>query len=125
MHPLHYRPFSDCPTVTVHVGKRFKALNDSGAAISLAYTSVYSITEDCYKAKIMPAAVHLKTADESSMSSLGKATLHLCIADFKFSHNFIIWDKLPEADIVFGINLQKRYSLLYCWDSDKLLFIQR
>ena len=28
--------------------------------------------EDCYKTKILPTAVQLKTADESSMSSLGR-----------------------------------------------------
>ena len=96
---------SDYPNVTVHVGKRFKALIDSGAVISLAYTSV-----------------HLKTVDRSWM---GKATLCLHIADFKFSHTFIICDKLPETDILVGIDIQKKYSLSYCWDSDKQLFIQR
>ena len=30
------------------------------AAISLACTSVYNMIEDCYKTKILPAAVHLK-----------------------------------------------------------------
>ena len=66
-----------------------------------------------------------QTADGSSMSSLGNATLHLCIADFKFSHTFIICDKLPEMYILFVIDLQKRYSLSYCWNLDKQLFIQR
>ena len=54
---------SDCPTVTVPAGKRFKALIDSGAALSLAHTSVYNMIEDYYKTKILPAAVHLKTVD--------------------------------------------------------------
>ena len=81
--------------------------------------------EDCYKTKALPAAVHLKTADGSAMSSLGKATLHLCITTFKFSHTFIICDKLPDTDILFGIDTQMRYSLSYSWDADKQLFIQR
>ena len=51
--------------------------------------------EDHYKAKILPAAVHLKTADGSSLSSPGEATLHLHIANFKYSHTSIIYDKLP------------------------------
>ena len=34
---------SHCPTVTVHAGKRFKVLTDSGAALSLAHTSIYHI----------------------------------------------------------------------------------
>ena len=75
--------------------------------------------------KILPAAVNLKTAYGSAMSSLGKATLHLCIANFKFPHTFVICDKLPDTDILFGIDIQKRYSLSYSWDVDKHLFIQR
>ena len=81
--------------------------------------------EDQYKTKILPAAVHLKTVDGSEMSLLGKATLHLCITNFKFSHTFIICDKLPDTGILFGIYMQKRYSLSHSWDADKQLFIQR
>ena len=66
----------------MHAEKRFKALIDSGAALLLAQISVYNMIEDCYKTKILPAAVHLKTTDGSSMSSLGMATLHLHIANF-------------------------------------------
>ena len=77
------------------------------------------------KTKILPAVVYLKTADRSSMSSLGKATLNHNIANFKFSHTFIICNKLPETDLLFGIDIQKRCSLWYSWDSDKQLFIQR
>ena len=51
--------------------------------------------------------------------------LHLCIANFKFSHTSIICDKLPDTDILFGIDIQKRYSQSYSWDWDKQLFIQR
>ena len=58
------------------------------------------------------------------MSSLGKATLHLCTASFKFGHTFIICDELPETDILIGIAIQKD-SLSYSKDSDKWLFIQR
>ena len=79
----------------------------------------------CNKTIIQPPAVHLKTADGSSVSSLGKATLHLHIANFKFSHTFIICDKLPETDILYGIDIQGKYSLSYIWDLDKQLFIQR
>ena len=104
---------SDCPTVTVHTAKKFKALIDSGAALSLACTSMYNMIEDLYKTMILPAEVHLKTAHGSSMSSLCKATLHLHNANFKFSHTFIICDKLTETDILFGKDIQKRYSLSY------------
>ena len=51
---------SDSPTVTVHAGKRFKALIDSGAALSLIHASVHNMIEDCNKTKILCAAVHLK-----------------------------------------------------------------
>ena len=102
-----------------------KALINSKTVLSLAHTSVYNMIEDHYKTKIQPAAVHLKTADGSSMPSLGKATLHLCITIIKFSHTFIICDKLPDTYILFGIDIQKRYSLPYSWDADKQLFIQR
>ena len=80
--------------------------------------------EDCYRTSLLPAAENLETADGTSMSSLGKATLHLHIANFKFSYTFRICDKLPETDILFGIDIQKRYSLSYSWDLDKQLIIQ-
>ena len=59
------------------------------------------------------------------MSSLQKVTLHHTIANFKFSHTFIICDNLPDTDILFGKDIQKVYSLSYSWDLDKQLFIQR
>ena len=67
---------------------------------------------ESYRTKILSAVVHLMTADGSSMSSLGNATLHLYIANFKFSHTLIICDKLPDTDILLGIDTQKRYSLI-------------
>ena len=60
---------------------------------------------------------HEKTADGSTMSSLGKATLHLHIADFMFCHTFVIFFKLLDTDILFGIDIQNRYSLSYSWDA--------
>ena len=105
---------SDCPTVTAHAGKHFKVLIDSGATISLMCTNVYNMIEDHYKTCILPVAVNLWKGDGSPMSSTGKATLHLQIADFKVWRTFVICDKLPEADFLFGIDLQKWYSLSYC-----------
>ena len=58
----------------------------------MVHTCVYNMIEDHYKTKILPAVVHLRTADISSMSSLGEATLLIHIANFKFSHTFIICD---------------------------------
>ena len=80
----------------MHAGKRLNAIIGSGAALLLVHTSVYNMIKDQYKTKILPAAVHLNIADGSAMSSIGKATLHLHITNFRFSHTFIICDKLPD-----------------------------
>ena len=53
------------------------------------------------------------------MTELGIMTLQLRIADFKFSHNFIICDRLPEMELLFGINVQKKFSLSYAWDREE------
>ena len=91
---------------------------DSKAVLSLAHTSIYNMIKDHYKTKLLPAAVHLKTADGSAMCSLGKATLHFHTYNFKFFHTFIIWDKVPDTDILFATDIQKTYSLSYTWDAD-------
>ena len=109
----------------MYAGKTFKALIDSGAALLLVYTSIYNMVEDQYKTQILTTAVHLKTALGSTMSSLGKATLHLLIANFQvfpYLHHML---QISDTDILFGIDTQKRYSLSYSWDADKQLFIQR
>ena len=111
--------FLDCPTVTVHAGKKSRAMIDSGATNLLMHMSLCDVIEDHYKTSILPEAIHLKTVDGSPMSSLGKATPHLQIAELKFMHTFINCEGLPETDFLFGIDLQKRYSLSYCWDSDR------
>ena len=59
MHPMNGGPnkqetvtvacIMDCPTITVHAGKCYKALIDSGAAISLLRYSTYQNTEDSFK----------------------------------------------------------------------------
>ena len=60
----------DCPGVTVHAGKHYQALIDSGAAISLIRHSTYKQIEDCYKTPIQPmAAKHDQDPDSSSDSS--------------------------------------------------------
>ena len=47
------------------------------------------------------------------MTALGMMALHLTIAEFNFTHNFIICDRLPDAEIIFGIDIQKKFSLSY------------
>ena len=59
------------------------------------------------------------------MIALGSTALHLWIAEFKFTHNFIICDQLPETELIFGINIQKKFSLSYAWDKDKNCYIQQ
>ena len=55
--------------------------------------------EDCYKTPIQPTTAKLNTADDSPMSALGMTALHLRIAEFKFTHNFIICNQLPETEL--------------------------
>ena len=69
-------------------------------------------------------AAKLNTADDSPMTTLGSTALHQQIADFKFTHNFIICNQLPNMELIFGINIQKKFSLSYAWDKDKQCFIQ-
>ena len=55
------------------------------------------------------------------MSALGSTALHLQIDDFKFTHNFIISNQLPETELIFDIDIQKKFSLSYAWDKEKML----
>ena len=106
------------------MGKHYKALIDSGTAISLLRYSTYKKIEDCYKTPIQPTTAKLDTADGSPMMALGSTALHLWIAEFKFTHNFIICNQLPETEHIFGIDIQKKFSLSYAWDKDKNCYIQ-
>ena len=106
-------------------GSIYKALIDSGAAISLLRYSTYKKIEDCYKTTIQPTTAKLNTADGSPMSALGVTALHLSIPEFKFTHNFIICNQLPKTELTFGIDIQKKFSLSYAWDKEKNCYIQR
>ena len=55
------------------------------------------------------------------MTALGMIALHLRIADFKFTHNFIICNRLLDTEIIFGIDIQKKLSISYVWDKDKIV----
>ena len=115
----------DCPTITVHAGAHYKALIDSGAAISLLRYSIYKKIEDCYKTPIQPTTTKLNTADVSPMSALGMTALHLRITEFKFTHNFIICNHLPEMELIFGIDIQRKFSISYACDKEKNSYIQK
>ena len=69
---------------------------------------------------IQPTTAKLNTADGSPMTALGLTALHLQIAEFKFTHNFIICNQLPETELIFGIDIQKKFSLSYAWDKEKI-----
>ena len=109
----------------VHIGKCYKALIDSGAAISLLRYSTYKKIEACYKTPIQPTTAQLNTADGSPMSALGTTALHLRIAKFKFTHNFIICNQLPETELIFGIDIEKKFSLSYAWNKERNCYTQR
>ena len=51
--------------------------------------------------------------------------LHLRILDFKFTQNFIICDRLPDTEIILGIDIQKKFSPSYAWDKEKNCYIQK
>ena len=59
------------------------------------------------------------------MMALGMTALHLRIADFKFTHNFIICDRLPDTEIIFSIDVHKKFSLSYAWDKEKKCYVQK
>ena len=115
----------DCPVITVHAGKSYKALLDSGAAISLIRYCTYQSIDDSFKTPIQPTTTKLNTADGLSMMALGMTALHLQIADFKFTHNFIICNRLLDTEIIFGIDVQKKFSLSYAWKKEKNHYIQK
>ena len=82
------------------MGKHYKTLIDSGATISLFRYSTYKKIEDCYKTLIQSTTAKLNTADGSPMMALGSTALQLRIAEFKFTHNIIICDQLPETELI-------------------------
>ena len=59
------------------------------------------------------------------MSALGTMALYLRIAEFKFTHNFIICDQLPKTELISGIDIQRKFSLSYTWDKERNCYIQR
>ena len=40
-------------------------------------------------------------------------------------YNFIICHQLPDTELIFSINIQKKFSVSYAWDKDKQCFIQQ
>ena len=71
-----------------------------------------------------PKTANLNTTNGSSMAALGMTALHFRIADFKFTHNFVICNRLPDVEIIFGIDIQKKFSISYTWEKEKNCYIQ-
>ena len=115
----------DCPTTTLCARKCYKVLIDSEAATSLIRYSTYQFIDDSFKTPIQPTTTKLNTADGTPMMVLAMTAPHIRIADFKFTHNFIICDILPDTEIIFGIDVQKEFSLSYAWDKEKNCYIQK
>ena len=115
----------DCPMITVHAGKCYKAHIDLEAAISLTRYSTYQLMDNSFKTSIQPTTTKLNTADRLPMMALGMTALHLRIVDFKITYNFIICYRLPDIETMFGIDIQKKFLLLYAWDKEQNCYIQK
>ena len=115
----------DCPTITEYTGKHYKAHTDSGAAISLVRYSMYQNSDNNLKTAIQSTLIHLNTVDGTPMTASWITTLQLQTANYKFPHNFIICDKLPNTQILFGIKVQKKFALSYTWDLERNSYIQK
>ena len=109
----------------IHTGKCYKALIYSGAALSLIRYSTYHTIDSIFKTPIQATMTKLNTTDGSPMTPLGMMALQLRIADFKFARNFIICNRLPDTEILFGINIQKKFPLSYAWAKEKNCYIQK
>ena len=55
------------------------------------------------------------------MTALGMTALHLRIADFKFTHNFVICDRLSDTELILGIDVQKKFSISHAWEKKKII----
>ena len=51
--------------------------------------------------------------------------LHLRIVEFNFTDNFVICNRLLDMEIIFGIDIQKKFSLSHVWDKERNCYIQR
>ena len=73
------------------------------STILLLRYSTYKKIKGCYKTTIQPTIAKLNTADGSPMSAIGATALHLRIAEFNFTHNFIICDQLPKTELILAL----------------------
>ena len=114
----------DCPTITIHARKCCKVLINSEAIKSLIRYSTHQLLDGSFKTPIQPTTTKLNTAQRLPITALGITALHLRIADFKLTYNFIICNRLPDTEIIFGIDVQKKFSLSCAWEKEKNYYIQ-
>ena len=107
------------------MGKCYKALIDSGATISLLRYSTYKKIEDCYKTFIQPTTAKLKTADCSPMSALGMTALHLRIAEFKFTHNFILAISCQKLNLFLELTYKESFQFSMPWTKKKTVTFKK
>ena len=86
----------NCLTITVHAGKHYNALIDSGVGISLIRYSTYQLIDDSFKTPVQATTTTLNNTDGSPMTALAKTPLHLRIAEFNFTHNCVTHMKIQE-----------------------------
>ena len=59
------------------------------------------------------------------MTALGMTALHLRIKEFQFTHNFIICDRLPDTELIFGIDIQKSSLFLTLGTKKRIVSLKR
>ena len=115
----------DCPTITVHAGKHYKALIDSGAVISLLHYSTYQHIEDSFQD---PHTTHNSKTEHCqwfTYDNLRYDSSSLKDSRFQIYPNYVICDRLPDTEMIISIDIQKKFSLSYAWDKEKNCYIQR
>ena len=105
----------DCPTIMVHVGKCYKVLIDSGAAISLIRYSTYPTIDSSFKTPIQATTTKLNTGDGSPMTTLIITALHLRLYATDYQKQKYYLELISR----------KKCSLSYAWDKEKTCYIHK
>ena len=101
----------------VHTGKHYKALIWEWQFHFLDTQHI----NNSFKTPIQPTTAKLNTANGLPMTALCMTAQHLRIADFKFTHNFVICDRLPENGNYFWNRISKEVLNIICLGQRKEL----
>ena len=93
--------------------------------ISILRYFTYESIKDSFKTPLQATTAKLITANGSPMMALGMTALHLWIVEFKFTHTFVICNRLPDTEIIFGTDIQKKFSLSYSSNKKKNCYIEK